>query len=140
VVDRRPPGERAGRRARALSWTVLRLQVDVVPEDRGGRRRPIPDGYRCSLSFGQRRRREEEAIVHDGLLVWERPGVARVWMVEPQYLPSFGPGRVITLLEGERIVARADVLDVLADDAPSPLADLDAARTRPLSAGSRREW
>ena len=101
------------------------------------RERPITDGYRCSLSFGQSRRNSADAIVHDGVLVWESPGVARVWMIEPRDLPSFDPGRVLTFTEGDgaRIVARATVLSKHADDEPSPLADLRAAKRRPLDAG-----
>jgi hypothetical protein len=107
---------------------VLRLRVEVFRE------RPISSGYRASLSFGQSRRSGEEAIVHDGVLVWESDGIARVWMVEPQYLPRFDPGRVLTFVEGggARIVARATVLDRLEDDSPSPLSDLAAAARRPL--------
>jgi hypothetical protein len=103
------------------------------------RERPITDGYRASLSFGQSRRSGEEAIVHDGILVWESPDVARVWMVEPQYLPRFDPGRVLTLVErgGARVVARATVLDRLVDGSPSPLSDLGAARTRALRSEDR---
>jgi hypothetical protein len=60
--------------------------------------------------------------------------VARVWVVEPRYLPPFDPGRVLTLVEGRsaRVVARARVLDRLLDGAPSPLADLRAAASRAL--------
>lgn len=110
------------------------------------RERPITDGYRCSLSFGQSRRSGEEAIVHDGVLVWEPPGsgpapgaasprVARVWVIEPRYLPRFDPGRVLTFVEGNgaRVVARAKVLSRHADGAASPLADLRAAARRPLA-------
>lgn len=114
------------------------------------RERPITDGYRCSLSFGQSRRSGEEAIVHDGVLVWESgdsPGanhlatsargrsIARVWVIEPRYLPRFDAGRVLTFVEGNgaRVVARAKVLSRHADDAASPLADLRAAARRPLA-------
>jgi hypothetical protein len=108
------------------------------------RERPITDGYRCSLSFGQSRRSGEEAIVHDGVLVWESateagasaesPRVARVWVIEPRYLPRFEAGRVLTFVEGAgaRVVARARVLEKLSDDSASPLSDLRAAKTRRL--------
>ena len=117
-----------------MSHLVLRLEVEVFRE------RPITDGYRASLSFGQSRRSGEEAIVHDGVLVWEAPGVARVWVIEPRYLPSFEPGRVLTLVEGggARVVARATVLSKAADDSAGPLADLRAAATRPLSGADPR--
>ena len=107
---------------------VLRLAVEVFRE------RPITDGYRASLSFGQTRGRAEEPIVHDGILVWEDDEVARVWVVEPRYLPRFDAGRVLTFLEGERVVARARVLARLEDRASEPLADLRAAKRRPLQA------
>jgi hypothetical protein len=132
-----------------LNHLVLRLEVEVLRE------RPITDGYRCSLSFGQSRRSGEEVIVHDGVLVWEGDppgadhlarsargrsrgatvGVARVWMIEPRYLPRFDPGRVLTFVEGNaaRVVARAKVLSRHDDDSPSPLADLRAAARRPLA-------
>lgn len=69
------------------------------------------------------------------MLVWESPGVARVWVVEPRYLPSFEAGRVLTFVEGRaaRIVARARVLEKAVDRSASPLTDLRAAATRPLS-------
>jgi len=66
------------------------------------------------------------------VLVWEDEGVARVWVVEPRYLPHFHEGRVLTFLEGERVVARARVLDRMEDEASEPLADLRAAARRPL--------
>jgi hypothetical protein len=108
---------------------VLRLAVEVFRE------RPITDGYRASLSFGQSRRSGEEAIVHDGVLVWESPEVARVWVLEPHYLPSFDTGRVLTLVEGggARVVARARVLEKCVDPSASPLRDLRAAARRPLA-------
>ena len=111
-----------------MSHLVLRLEVEVFRE------RPITDGYRCSLSFGQSRRSGEEAIVHDGVLVWEAPGIARVWVIEPRYLPRFDPGRVLTLVEGggARVVARARVLSRHEDSSASPLADLRAASSRDL--------
>ena len=112
---------------RPLSHLVLRLRVEVF------RPRPITDGYRCSLSFGQSRRSGEEPIVHDGVLVWEDRDVARVWVIEPRYLPSFDAGRVLTFLEGTRIVARATVLERLRDEAEAPLADLAAAGRRRLA-------
>jgi ribosomal-protein-serine acetyltransferase len=49
---------------------VLRLSLDLVASDRGGRRRPVVDGYRASMSFGQRRR-GVEPIVHDAIVVLE---------------------------------------------------------------------
>lgn len=133
-----------------MSHLVLRLEVEVFRE------RPITDGYRCSLSFGQSRRSGEEPIVHDGVLVWESGDspeanplatsargrsrgatvrVARVWMIEPRYLPPFDEGRVLTFVEGRaaRVVARATVLSREQDPSRSPLADLRAAARRPLS-------
>jgi hypothetical protein len=124
--------------------TVLRLEVELAPSDRGGRRRPLTDGYRASMSFG-RRRRDIEPIVHDAVVVLEEgdalapgaTGVVRAWPVLPGELPrSLEAGAVFTLLEGDRIVGRARLLEVLADDAPRPLQDLRAARTRALRPGS----
>ena len=68
------------------------------------------------------------------MLVWESEGVARVWVVEPRYLPSFEAGRVLTFVEGReaRVVARARVLSKAFDSSPAPLADLRAAARRPL--------
>ena len=119
---------------------VLRISLDLVPADRGGRRRPIADGYRASMSFG-RRRRDVEPIVHDAVLVLEEvdslapgeAGVARAWVVLPDELPRFvDAGVAFTLLEGDRIVGRAEVLGVHVDTEPYPLRDLTAAKTRPL--------
>jgi hypothetical protein len=123
-----------------VSSLVLRLDVDLAPSDRGGRRRPVVDGYRASLSFG-RRRRGVEPIVHDAVLVLEdaeelAPGgraVARAYVVLPEELPrSLDVDTVLTLLERDRIVGRARVLDLLEDPTPRPLGDLAAARRRPL--------
>jgi hypothetical protein len=119
---------------------VLRIALDLVPTDRGGRRRPIADGYRASMSFG-RRRRDVEPVVHDAVVVLEdvaelAPGeaaTARAWVISPEELPrSLEAGAVFTLLEGDRIVARARVIELLADREPYPLQDLAAAKTRRL--------
>ena len=116
--------------------------MELAPTDRGGRRRPIADGYRASLSFGRRRR--DEPVVHDAVVVLEEvaelaPGgsaSARAWVVSPEELPRVAePGAVVTLLEGDRIIGRAAILDVLHDPTPQPLADLGAAKARRLSAG-----
>ena len=121
---------------------VLRLALDLAPTDRGGRRRPITDGYRASMSFG-RRRRGIEPIVHDAVLVVEdadalapgASGVARAYVLLPEELPrSLGEDDVFTLLENDRIIGRAQLLERLEDPTPQPLADLAAAKTRPLSA------
>jgi hypothetical protein len=117
---------------------VLRLELDLAPTDREGRRRPLTDGYRASLSFG-RRRRGVEPIVHDAIVVLEDtdsllPGsaaVARAWVVSPEELPrSLAAGSVVTLLENDRIVGRARVLELLSDPTPQPLRDLAAAKRR----------
>ena len=119
---------------------VLRLALDLAPSDRGGRRRPVTDGYRASLSFG-RRRRGIEPIVHDAVLVLEDadelpPGgsaTARAWVVLPDELPgSLCEGSVVSLLERDRIVGRAEVLALHSDPVPRPLEDLAAAKTRDL--------
>ncbi|HEX8102763.1 MAG TPA: hypothetical protein VF533_09135 [Solirubrobacteraceae bacterium] len=119
---------------------VLRLRVELAPTERGGRRKPITDGYRASLSFG-RRRRDVEPIVHDAVLVLEDardlpPGAtatARAYVVSPEYLPrALEDGAIVTLLENDRIVGRAEILERLEDPEPQPLRDLAAARRRPL--------
>ena len=120
---------------------VLRIELELVPTDRGGRRRPLADGYRASMSFG-RRRRDVEPIVHDAVLVLEdaaelapgRSALARAWVLSPDELPrTLAAGSVFTLLEHDRIVGRAEVREVLADAAPYPLRDLAAAKTRRLT-------
>jgi ribosomal-protein-serine acetyltransferase len=124
---------------------VLRLSVDLVDCDRGGRRRPVADGYRASMSFGQRRR-GIEPIVHDAIVVLEqssalapgRRGLARAWVLMPDELPrSVGVGSVSTLLEGDRIVGRAEILALYSDPTLQPLQDLRAAKIRPLVELSR---
>ena len=119
---------------------VLRLAVELAPTDRGGRRRALADGYRASLSFG-RRRRDVEPIVHDAILVLEEadslePGAsatARAWVLMADELPrSLGVGSVVTLLERDRIIGRAEVLELLSDPTPQPLRDLAAAKVRRL--------
>ena len=102
------------------------------------------DGYRASLSFGRRRR--DEPIVHDAIVVLEdassvAPGfsaVARAWVVSPEDLPhSLAPDSVVTLLEADRIIGRATVLEILDDPTPRPLVDLAAAKTRTLQPARR---
>ena len=119
---------------------VLRIELELVPADRGGRRRPVTDGYRASMSFG-RRRRDVEPVVHDAVLVLEdatelAPGqhaVARAWVLSPDELPrTLDAGAVFTLLENDRIVGRAELLEILSDPTPQPLRDLRAAKTRRL--------
>lgn len=126
---------------------VLRLALDLAPSERGGRRRPLTAGYRASLSFG-RRRRGVEPIVHDAVLVLEdaaelapgEHGTARAWIISPDELPgSLHEGSVATLLESDRIIARAEVLALLDDPTPRPLHDLADAGTRRLGAWTRSE-
>jgi hypothetical protein len=110
---------------------VLRIEIHLAKS------RPIRDGYRASMSFG-RRRRGVEPIVHDAILVFEdvdelapgERGVARAYVFDE--LPR-DPPRVFTLLEGDRIVARAEVLEWLEDLTPHPLQDLAAAKRRELT-------
>ncbi len=121
---------------------VLRLSLDLVPSGRGGRRRPVVDGYRASMSFGQRRR-GIEPVVHDAIVVLEdgstlapgRRGLARAGVPMPRELPrSVSVGSVLTLLENDRIVARAEILAMCSDPTLRPLEDLRAAKTRRLVA------
>ena len=112
---------------------VLRVEVELFVD---GRRRPIRDGYRASLSFG-RRRRGVEPIVHDAVLVLEdvdelapgETGIARAYVFDelPRHVDD-----VFTFLEGDRMIARARLLEVLEDPTPQPLADLAAAKRRRL--------
>ena len=110
---------------------VLRIEVQSQ------HRRAFRDGYRASLFFG-RRRRGIDPIVFDAVLVFEdvealepgSTGVARAYVFDD--LPRhFEP--VFTLLEGDRIVARAELLETLEDPSPQPLQDLAAAKRRVLS-------
>jgi hypothetical protein len=122
--------------------TVLRLEVELLPTADGGRRRPAPDGYRASMWFGRVRRKQGwDPILQDAVLVFEdadslAPGAratARAWVIEPEDLPrDLAPERAFALVEGERTVARARLLEILDDPAPSPLSDLAAAKARPL--------
>ena len=60
-------------------------------------------------------------------------------MVSPELLPrSLAAGSVLTLLEQDRIVGRARVLELLVDPTPFPLRDLAAARTRGLGPATAR--
>ena len=99
---------------------VLRLALDLVPSDRGGRRGPVIDGYRASMSFGQRRR-GVEPVVHDAIVVLEdgsalapgQRGLARAWVLMPDELPrSVGVGSVLALLERDQIVGRGEILAI----------------------------
>src|SRR5690349_13420072 len=98
---------------------VLRIQV------RSQHRRVLRDGYRASISFG-RRRRTIEPIVYDAVLVFEdadalapgETGTARAYVFDelPRQLEP-----VFALLEGDRIVARAELLETLEDPTLQPL-------------------
>jgi len=111
---------------------VLRIDVHVAPDHR----RALRDGYRASISFG-RRRRTIEPIVYDAVLVLESAdalgpgerGIARAYVFDelPRHVEP-----VFTFLEGDRIVARAELLETLEDPSPQPLADLAAAKRRSL--------
>ena len=120
---------------------VLRIRLELVPTDRGGRRRPVTDGYRASMSFGRRRRGDVEPVVHDAVLVLEgadalapgATGIARAWVLLPDELPrTVAEGSVFTLLERDRIVGRAEVLGLHEDPTPQALRDLAGAKTREL--------
>jgi hypothetical protein len=93
------------------------------------------------MSFGRRRLRDVEPVVHDAVLVLEETGalapgairIARAWVLLPEELPrSLAEGSVFTLLEGDRIVGRAEVLGRYDDPTPHALRDLAAAKARPL--------
>lgn len=129
------------RRTPVPQTLVLRLSLDLVASDRAGRRRPVADGYRASMSFGQRRR-GIEPVVHDAIVVLEQGstlapgerGLARAWVLMPDELPRrISVGSVFTLLEGDRIIARAEILAMCSDPTPHPLEDLRAAKTRRLA-------
>lgn len=129
------------RRTPVPETLVLRLSLDLVASDRAGRRRPLADGYRASMSFGQRRR-GVEPVVHDAIVVLEHAstlapgerGLARAWVLMPDELPRWvSVGSVFTLLEGDRIIARAEILAMCSDPTPHPLEDLRAAKTRRLA-------
>jgi ribosomal-protein-serine acetyltransferase len=124
---------------------VMRLSLDLVPSDRAGRRRPVVDGYRASMSFGQRRR-GIKPVVHDAIVVLEhgsmlapgQRGLARAWVLMPAELPrSVGIGSVFTLLESDQIVGRAEILAMCSDPTVRPLEDLHAAKTRRLAESSK---
>jgi hypothetical protein len=93
------------------------------------------------MSFG-RRRRGVEPVVHDAIIVLEhgsslapaQRGLARAWVLMPDELPrSVGVGSVFTLLEGDQIIGRAEILAMCSDPTPRPLDDLRAAKIRPLT-------
>ena len=93
------------------------------------------------MSFGRRRLRDVEPVVHDAVLVLEeadalapgQSGTARVWVLLPDELPRWlTEGSVFTLLERDRIVGRAEVLGRYEDPTPHALRDLAAAKARPL--------
>jgi hypothetical protein len=93
------------------------------------------------MSFGQRRR-GIEPVVHDAVIVLEHSsqlapgqcGFARAWVLMPYELPrSARVGSVFTLLEGDHIIGRAEILAMYSDGTRQPLQDLRAAKTRRLT-------
>ena len=60
-------------------------------------------------------------------------GLARAWVLMPDELPrSVRVGSVVTLLERDRIIGRAEILTIGSDPTRRPLADLHAAERRRL--------
>jgi hypothetical protein len=54
-------------------------------------------------------------------------------VVSPSELPHFvDEGTVLTLLEGDRIIGRGEILELLTDPTAQPLRDLAAAKRRRL--------
>jgi translation elongation factor EF-Tu-like GTPase len=120
--------------------TVLRLQIDVVATEDGGRQGPIFDGYHGAISFGETSA-DGLPVVHDTFLVFESadrvaPGesaTARAWVMAPDYLPDLiGPGKTFKYVEGHRTVARARVLEVRTDATAFPIHDVQDAKRRRL--------
>ena len=122
---------------------VLRLALELLPPADGGRRHPTPDGYRASMWFGRISKREDwGAVTHDAVLVFEgtagavapgRRAIARAYPILEEDLPrDLAPGRAFALVEGERTVARARLLERCTDPTPGALRDLAAAKGRPL--------
>jgi hypothetical protein len=74
-------------------------------------------------------------LEHGSSLAPGASGAARAWVVLPDELPrSLAPDSIVTLLERDRIVGRAEVLGVYADPTPQALRDLAGAKTRELRA------
>ena len=67
--------------------TVLRVRIELVRTEDGGRQGPVFDGYRGALSFGETHA-EGIPVIHDVVVVFERvdklaPGEAasaRAWV------------------------------------------------------------
>jgi hypothetical protein len=66
--------------------TVLRVRIELARTEDGGRKRPVFDGYRGALSFGETNA-DAIPVIHDVVVVFERvdelaPGtaaLARAW-------------------------------------------------------------
>ncbi|HEV2755840.1 MAG TPA: hypothetical protein VG318_08695 [Actinomycetota bacterium] len=120
--------------------TVLRLHVEVIPPEEGGRQGPVCDGYRGAISFGEKTD-DGIPVVHDTVLVFESveqvpPGgsaAARAWVVAPEGLPGgLGPGSTFSYVEGRRPVARARLVEMCSDSTEFPAKDIEDAKTRRL--------
>jgi hypothetical protein len=122
--------------------TVLRVRIELVRTEDGGRRGAVFDGYRGSISL-RAPSGDGIPVVHDVTVVFEdvdelAPGeaaIARAWVHAPEYLPEMAPGLEADLVEGQRVVGRAIALDVLRDSTSFPLQDITDAKVRPLGTG-----
>jgi translation elongation factor EF-Tu-like GTPase len=120
--------------------TVVRVRIELVRTEEGGRHGPVFDGYRASMSFGESTE-DGIPVIHDVVVVFEGvdelpPGgaaVARAWVVAPEYLPEeMAPGFEFDFVEGHRVVGHARALDVLRDPTPFPVKDIADAKARLL--------
>jgi hypothetical protein len=99
----------------------FRVRVHLRPPSEGGRRRPVPSGYRCNFRLGPPSADGRQAYV-DGVLYFDdaaevAPGSSAIGRVAPA-LPSswagVAVGSSIELCEGPNTVGTAEVLGLLA--------------------------
>jgi translation elongation factor EF-Tu-like GTPase len=95
----------------------LRLRLDLLASSEGGRQTPISDGYRAQWDIGNVTG-DGEPMSNDATLRLTEP-LAPGESVEAQLVPhvpdlwtGVSPGDELTAREGQRVVARAVVLDI----------------------------
>ena len=103
----------------------FRVELHLIPAEKGGRKHPLRDDYRPNWELGNTWL--GEPMLHDGRVFLEdttqlqpgRQGNARVEPLRPEYWGGVGAGRVLAVQEGARMVGHATVLEVVANDGQS---------------------
>ena len=96
----------------SVAVSRLRVHLTLSDEEEGGRKNPIPVGYRCQW------RSERKPDWNDAAVQVERPidpgETAEAWLVlgVPRFWEGTMPGDLLEAGEGRRVIGRAVALEV----------------------------